>query len=892
MIYLNMRLPANFKEPTLGHTVKDFINLVLVCKDLDRHLTERERKESILLKLHGNVDCIARKKTQLKITDLAKCDEGQGGTSQKRDVKLADNILVEGAPGVGKTTFAWRICQEWARGTLLKEWSIVLLIQLRDQDVREAKNLYELIYHPDQTVREEICQILLRGYGKGTMFVLDGYDELAHFQRAKDSVIQHVFSRKLLPRATLLILSRPIATRTLPMQFYSHVDQHIEILGFTEKNIDCFIDSACKDDLELAATFKAYLSSHPFIYSLMYIPLQCAIVTDLYCTHWKRGDKEFSPKTLTEFYADIVRTLLLRFLSDQCEYSHQIELREFTDLPGEVYEQFKALAQLAARGIQERVYVFDSGVPEESLGLMYQVEEVYPGRGRSVSYSFLHLTLQEYLAAYHWSKQPEIGRTVEQLFPLDAFIEKYSNPGDLHSDAHVDTHWPVLLFIAGMTKLSWCGHGDLQVYRRRISFRSFETVKSSFLHLLYETQCPDLIQLALAVATAGDEEAAGHVFLRTTPKTALDFFVSGYCISHSNRLWEVVVAEYVEPEHFAVLSKGLCFPANTGGACGRIDKLILCKLALLPVLSQLHPHVKCLRELHLESPVPVQHLDGSEVFEQFPLYCPVLETLYAVIDSSPIWQALFRTLPFLSSLLTLNVCSIEETDMQPLMASLWSCSCIRIQIGTTTPSGSALQLRISPRLEYLELHGFSIAQCVGIEYCALRSLILDSCKLLDDAYTSLVHFIQSPKCTLNTLAVLCGKPTIRTQTSALGFMEDLVQAVRTNWSLTKLHFIDIPFSPALLELLCGSIRSNNTLEELTVMLQDVDNSLQDIGDHSCHNNRCSQVKALLTTVSDHSAITKLRLNKLFTDRGNVQLRDDLQLSCKSDYISWFWYKNY
>ena len=91
----------------------------------------------------------------------------------------------------------------------------------------------------------------------------------------------------------------------------------------------------------------------------------------------------------------------IRYLSTHPVYSQRDWLiDEFTDLPDEVYEQFKALAQLAARGIEERVYVFDSGVPEESLGLMHQVEEVYPGRGRSVSYSFLHLTLQEYLAAY------------------------------------------------------------------------------------------------------------------------------------------------------------------------------------------------------------------------------------------------------------------------------------------------------------------------------------------------------------------------------------------------------------------------------------------------------------------------------------------------------------
>ena len=256
-------------------------------------------------KLHGNVHHIARNKTELKIFDVGKYE------SSNKITKLADNILVEGAPGVGKTTFAWKMSQEWANGKLLQEWSIVLLVQLRDQDVREAKSLHDLLYHPDPAVRQSICDEIMGDYGKGVLVIIDGYDELSDFQRECSSIFQQLVTKKLLPLVTLMILSRPIATRTLPKQFSEHIDQHIEILGFTEENIDCYITSACSDDPGLTKTLNSYLSSHPFTYSLMYNPLQCAIVINLYRIHWKCEDKKFAPRTLTELYTDLVCALFL-----------------------------------------------------------------------------------------------------------------------------------------------------------------------------------------------------------------------------------------------------------------------------------------------------------------------------------------------------------------------------------------------------------------------------------------------------------------------------------------------------------------------------------------------------------------------------------------------------
>ena len=427
---------------------KSYINIVLVHKEsasvADAH---DDTNEMLMDRLHGHIDGINRKKTTLELSDVCKCEDGS----------LASNVLVEGAPGVGKTTFASELCKQWANGKLLQEWNIVIMIKLRDQRTRAAKTLYDLLYHPDPEIRQEITRELISQNGEGTLLILDGYDELSDGQQHFDSVIQQIMSRELLSQATLMVTSRPLARRTLHSEFQQFIDQHIEVLGFTQKNIEEFINSACGDKPELLSDFKEYLSYHPFSSSLMYNPLQCAIVTNIYCDCWKHGEKECAPQTLTELYTCLVHTLLLRYLNDH-HGDRNWRIRDLTDLPDDVKKNLDAVTSLAADGIKRRQYVFDEAddnVPSDTLGLMQREEEAIVGTGTSTSHYFLHLTLQEYFAAVHYSDQlhlfQELLLNEDGPLSLKSFLKHYSEERTSFSSV---VHWPVALFIAGRTKLS------------------------------------------------------------------------------------------------------------------------------------------------------------------------------------------------------------------------------------------------------------------------------------------------------------------------------------------------------------------------------------------------------------------------------------------------------
>ena len=139
---------------------------------------------------------------------------------------------------------------------------------------------------------------------------------------------------------------------------------------------------------------------------------------------------------------------MIRYINDHPVYSEgKRKITELSDMHSEVQKQFWKLSQLAAEGLEKKLFIFDS-IPCDHMGLMQSAEEELIF-GSTVSYCFLHLTLQEYLAALHWSRMgsEDIVRLVNEtsLFPLDTLVRDGITTGYF---------WPALYFLSGLTKLS------------------------------------------------------------------------------------------------------------------------------------------------------------------------------------------------------------------------------------------------------------------------------------------------------------------------------------------------------------------------------------------------------------------------------------------------------
>ena len=152
--------------------------------------------------------------------------------------KFFTSVLVEGVPGVGETTFSWERCWQWKEGKLLKQFDLVLLAQIRTDEMRKAVTLHDIICHPDKTVSEAVVKHLLSTNGRGVLIIVEGYDEASLEQKSKESIFSKLLEAKMLPYATVLVTSRPAASHALPQAFRQSSDiQHVEIIGFMENEI-------------------------------------------------------------------------------------------------------------------------------------------------------------------------------------------------------------------------------------------------------------------------------------------------------------------------------------------------------------------------------------------------------------------------------------------------------------------------------------------------------------------------------------------------------------------------------------------------------------------------------------------------------------------------------
>ena len=437
--YLYINKSPILKEKVLKVRPKEFIHLNMVSNETQEEEEEdnEDKSKCLLLQLYGDVAAMKKKRRPIEMEDIGRSE----------DQSVAQHILVEGSPGIGKTMFSWELCRQWAEGKMLQAWQIVLMLQLRSKIVREAKSLSDLFRHSNDSIEQEVLEHVTLVDGRGVFLVLEGYDELTEDQRTEGSILNQLLTGYCLPKATIMVTSRPLASDSLCPEFTEYVDQHIEVVGFNDEDIRSYVQKACQKQPKVLPDLMSYIASNPFVSSIMYIPLQCATLTALYVEIWNKG-KAYAPTTLTQLYTDLLLSSLIRYISDHPVYSKcKTKIRQLSDLPSEVQEQVWKLSQLAAEGLENRQFIFNS-IPCDDMGLMQSAEEELV-IGSSVSYCFLHLTLQEYLAALHWSRMgsEDMVRLVSEtsLFPLYTLVRDGITAGH---------HWPALYFLSGLTKLT------------------------------------------------------------------------------------------------------------------------------------------------------------------------------------------------------------------------------------------------------------------------------------------------------------------------------------------------------------------------------------------------------------------------------------------------------
>ena len=223
------------------------------------------------------------------------------------NVKEEENkvILIEGGPGMGKSTLAIEMCKFWADGKLLEEYDAVILLPLRDPEIQAASNIGDLLLVENKNEREALYDEITASQGDNICFIFEGYDELPE-QLRKVPVFAKI--KEKLPKCTLIYTSRPEACNQL-----RHVaSQRIEICGFKEEQVDEYITNAfenVEDGKGKALNVTAQVKNNASIRSILYVPINVAIVCHIFFLTLTL------PKTLTELYCLLCLNLILRHIN-------------------------------------------------------------------------------------------------------------------------------------------------------------------------------------------------------------------------------------------------------------------------------------------------------------------------------------------------------------------------------------------------------------------------------------------------------------------------------------------------------------------------------------------------------------------------------------------------
>ncbi|XP_015749372.1 PREDICTED: uncharacterized protein LOC107329150 [Acropora digitifera] len=339
------------------------------------------------------------------------------GSSEEHNDPL---VLVEGSPGIGKTTFCLKLAHDWANGAMPRNFpsfKLVFLLKCRDIIEDVGEEIFEQLLPEDleEKIKEALANFLEDlDNQKQILIILDGLDELP--EKLEDCV-NKVLGRKKLPFCYVLATTRQEKGIETREQF--KFDSCLAIEGFTEENSFEYIRKHFRN-IGTEHSYKGErlieeIKRNPLLRDLQSNPLNLLLLCVVYEDH-----EGSLPSSMTALYQTIVRCLLRR-------YSAREELKapeKDEDLDKQFEIPILALGELAWKCLSNDHLSFYEDELEElersnenivalRLGLVYKEE-------RLRRYSFLHKTFQEYLAASYVARKfrrSEFQMLEQMLFP-------------------------------------------------------------------------------------------------------------------------------------------------------------------------------------------------------------------------------------------------------------------------------------------------------------------------------------------------------------------------------------------------------------------------------------------------------------------------------------------
>ena len=426
-------------------------------------------------------------------------------------------------------------------------------------------------------------------HGQGLLLIFDGWDELSTDLR-QSSLAARIIRREIFTKCSVIVTSRTYASSSLLEM--SSVNRHVEVLGFSVKEIVAVVKGTLEKAPHLAENLIQDLEVRGDVQSLCYIPLVCSIVILVY----RKSDGQL-PTTLTELYENFILQTVRRHV--KIKNTHNIEPRQLDSLhhlPSVLDTSVQEICHFAYLSLKEKRMTFssfqlhqslDQSVKEDYLGLMTTFT-MYDEE----SYQFLHLSIQEFLAAWWIAKYEKTEEVFAEHFDNDHFrmclrfvaglthLEHVSYQQYFNKKLDLQCKWEPLfgfdVCYHSNFKQTFIGHHVFNRYRSCGSASSnrrghvFNNIILSdeldilLLHLLYESQNSILCQIL--------SQSIKNYSLCLNVKTLslFDILCLAYFLNNSNITWNSLDLGSVNEQAIQLLQNTLI----NENQCKRLDLLI------------------------------------------------------------------------------------------------------------------------------------------------------------------------------------------------------------------------------------------------------------------------------------------------------------------------------
>ncbi|XP_051539501.1 NLR family CARD domain-containing protein 3-like isoform X3 [Myxocyprinus asiaticus] len=349
--------------------------------------------------IESNLNRPAAEDIQIQCSDIFKVQRDTGRQNRK--------VLTMGIAGVGKTVSVNKFILDWAEGKENQDIVFIFPLPFRQLNFSENQcSLMELLHNYFNPVKQ--LQSLPEGDGE-VMFIFDGLDECRfplnfdnnerftdiHEKTSVSQVVTNLINRSLLPSALVWITSRPAAASQIPRE---HINQVTEVRGFNDEQKEKYFNKNSSPDV--SEKIISHIKKSRSLNIMCHIPVFCWISVIVLEPLLNQGSHDKIPTTLTGMY--------ISFLLFQM---HQMK-RKFSEGVSKSFDQIVLkLGKLAFKQLEKGNLIFCKEDLEEcgldvckvsvNSGLCTQIFQREKTFHERAVYSFVHLSVQEFLAALY-----------------------------------------------------------------------------------------------------------------------------------------------------------------------------------------------------------------------------------------------------------------------------------------------------------------------------------------------------------------------------------------------------------------------------------------------------------------------------------------------------------